>query len=136
MKNTRPHIDAEPGVLEQLHCTGNLPAQQSTVVAEVLADLLDGRHISSLNAVYASNTTRLASAIHQLSHEWEWVIERYDKRVSTRDGRSPEVRLYYLSPECIAQAMARGAAHWVRQVREARADKRSKAGRALDLDAA
>lgn len=116
--------------MELMPATGALPERKNTVIAEVLAHLLDGHHITGLEAVFESNSTRLAHHIHALGKGHGWTIVRCEKVVGTADGRVQAVSEYWLDPDVIEAAMKLGAREWVASVRKARAARRAKAAQA------
>ncbi|MDP3520687.1 MAG: hypothetical protein Q8S02_08700 [Hydrogenophaga sp.] len=120
---------------------GNLPTRQNTVLAEVLARLLDGAHLTGMDAVFDAHTTRLSHHIHALRKDHGWdAIEARDLVVGTKDGRVETISVYSLPLEVIAKAMSEGAMSWAAEVRAARRALRAKAAlakrRAGDMNAA
>lgn len=110
---------------------GDFPVKPATVCAEVLARLLNGERLTSIDAVSEASTTRLAAVVHYLGESYRWNIQGDDKATGCRDGRVSWVKEYYLAPEAIANAMQAGAACWCAQVRTARRVLRTKAAQAL-----
>lgn len=107
---------------------GHLPKRQATVLAEVLARLLNYEKLTGLEAVAAASTTRLAHHVHALGRDYGWRIDRHDKIIGTRDGRVQEVSEYWLDPRLIEAAVAQGARVWCAEVWKARADLRTQGG--------
>lgn len=99
------------------------PKRLDTVTAAVAADLLEGRHPSGKTCWREHGSSRLAHYIWALN-KYGWPIRFEDVLVSTSDGRTTEIRKYYLSPEVIATQGERGHA-FVHAVRKAR-DKRKR----------
>lgn len=109
---------------------GTLPKRLATVTSEVLARLLCGECLTSLDSVVDSSTTRLGAFIHRLSDDYGWQIESVPFAAGCVDGRVSWPHRYYLRPEIIATARAAGAEAWCKGVRRARAALRKKAAEA------
>lgn len=101
-----------------------LPTQTHTVTAEVLARLLAGDTLTSLDAVYSSSTTRLSAVIHRLRNLHGWPVQSVEREVGCNDGRTAFVAVYTLGHEARAAAMA-GAAGWCEKVRADRQAQRA-----------
>lgn len=99
---------------------GLFPRKHDTVRAEVLAQLMDGRIITSMSAVFNSSTTRLAAVVHALRKSYKWAIESVEQVVSTNDGRMAEVSAYRLPSQIAMKAMAQGGAEYCASVTAAR----------------
>ena len=108
---------------------GRLPVRLGTVVAEVLARLLNHESLTSLDAVFDASTTRLAAVVFYLESDYRWTIERRDIAAGCKDGRVAWVTEYRLDPLTIEAAMA-AAGKWCADVRRARAALRRKATQA------
>lgn len=110
---------------------GHLPQRQDTVTAEVLRRLLEGERLTSLAGVYEASTTRLGAVVFSLRESHGWICDTRDKAAACRDGRVAWVTEYRL---CEAQRLAAvqcpEALKWCRQVREARAKRRTEAAQA------
>ena len=106
---------------------GGLPAKLQTVTSEVLARLLNGERMTSLDAVHDASTTRLSAVVHYLQTAYGWTIERRDKATGCRDGRVAWVSEYWIDSDTAARALTAGADAWCKQVREARRELRTKA---------
>lgn len=119
-----------PGTGARIIATGGYPAKLATVTAEVLARLLAGEKLTSLDGVREASTTRLSAVVHYLQTEYGWPIEATDKAAGCRDGRVSWVAEYAMPSESIACAVAAGAAAWCTDVRRARAVLRANAARA------
>ena len=132
MNSARPIKDeaSAPGTGVHIIATGGYPAKLATVTAEVLARLLAGEKLTSLDGVREASTTRLGAVVFYLKGEYGWPIEAADKAAGCRDGRVSWVSEYALPPESIACAKAAGAAVWCADVRCARAALRANAARA------
>lgn len=103
------------------------PSRLASVTAEVLARLLRGERLTSLDAVAASSTTRLAAVIDYLTGQYGWAIDRKDLAAGCRDGRVAWVREYHLSAQVIANAQAAGGDGWCAGVWQERQQLRTKA---------
>lgn len=109
---------------------GSWPVKQNTVTADVLARLLTGERLTSLDTVYEASTTRLGAVIFYLANDYGWRIESIDKAAGCRDGRVAWVSEYFLPTEIIARAMVAGAGVWCAEVRAARNKRRAYAAQA------
>lgn len=98
----------------------------SSVRAEVLANLLDGRSLTGMDAVIGMSTTRLADHIHVL-RGCGWKLETEDKIVATADGRVTTVAEYTMPTGERERGFAAGAAEWIERVRAARKAQRERA---------
>lgn len=111
--------------------SGRLPARQNTVIAEVLAQLLDGNKLTGMDAVFDAHTTRLSHHIYALRNDHGWkAIQDRDVVVGTKDGRVQTISVYELPAAVIEQAMNAGARPWINGVRVARRALRAKAAQA------
>ena len=109
---------------------GTYPVRLDTVVAEVLARLLNHESLTGMEAVFGASTTRLAAVVHYLESDYGWTIDRRDMAAGCKDGRVAWVTEYRLNPLTIEAAMAAGAGKWCADVRRARAALRKKAAQA------
>ena len=109
---------------------GRYPCKLDSVAAEVLARLLAGESLQSLEMVHSSSTTRLAAQIHYIEKFYFWDIERCELVAGCADGRIAWVTRYSLHGVVIAAAMAVGAAEWMSDVFAARRTLRAKAAEA------
>lgn len=133
MKNAPNRTNAIESVADQgahIIAPGDFPVKPATVCAEVLARLLNGERLTSLDAVSGASTTRLAAVVHYLGDSYRWSILAEDKATGCRDGRVSWVAEYRLPPETIALAMSAGAGAWCSKVRAARRALRAKAAEA------
>ena len=124
-----------PGTDASIIAIGAFPAKLATVTAEMLAQLLAGKKLTSLDGVYGASTTRLAALIHHIEEVHGWTISRDWTMAGCKDGRYASVRVYFLDPEVISRAMAAGGAEWRLAVSAARALLRSKAHQAFEFAA-
>ena len=108
---------------------GAFPDKTGSVKAEFLADLLERKKITQNYATENNNTSRAASAKHQLC-DAGWPIENVWTVVGTGDGRVKKVALYVMPEDAITRAYACGAAAWIARVREARKKGREQAPKA------
>jgi hypothetical protein len=109
---------------------GKFPTRRNTVVAQVLADLLGSGEVTTIEGVFESSTTRIPAVINALGDLHGWLIDRHDVSVGTKDGRTPEVRVYYLRQSIIKAAFEAGAAQFIKEVREQRKARRKDAPKA------
>lgn len=109
---------------------GALPLRKDTVIAEVLANLLGGRRLTGMEAVFGMSSTRLSHHIWALGRDHGWNVGRCDKVVGTNDGRVQTISEYWLPPTTIDQAMQAGAGVWVEEVRRLRLARRKNAAEA------
>lgn len=117
-----------PGTGASIVAPGRLPHKRATVTSEVLARLLAGERMTSLEAVGCASTTRLAAVVAYLQTNYDWHIERADKAAGCRDGRVAWISVYWLGPEVISVSLATGGAKWCVEVRAARRLLRAKVG--------
>lgn len=130
MKNGRPH-NVETTALDKRDSTpGILPRRVNTVLAGVLADLLDGHTVTGMEAVFKQSTTRAAAVVHYLEEQYDWSIERRDVATGTNDGRIAAIKVYWLSAAVRESALADGARAWVNDVRSAATKRRKGASKA------
>ena len=132
MTRARPIKDeaSAPGTGARIIATGGYPAKPATVTAEVLARLLAGDKLTSLDGVRDASTTRLSAVVHYLQTEYGWPIEAAERAAGCRDGRVSWVAEYAMPRASITCAMAAGAVAWCTDVRRARAVMRANAARA------
>ena len=114
----------------QIIAAGGFPVKQNTVTADVLARLLAGGRLTSLDTVYEASTTRLGAVVFYLENDYGWQIQSIDKAAGCKDGRVAWVSEYFMPAEIIACAMAAGAAEWCAQVRASRCKRRAHAAQA------
>jgi hypothetical protein len=109
---------------------GDFPVKQNTVTADVLARLLTGERLTSLDTVYEASTTRLGAVVFYLEKDYGWPIQSIDKAAGCKDGRVAWVSEYFLPAEIISFAMTTGAGEWCTKVRAARRARRAHAAQA------
>ena len=109
---------------------GALPTRQNTVIADVLSQLLPGKTLTGMDAVFGAHTTRLADVVFRLERDHGWTIQRRESVVGCKDGRTATITKYFLNPSTIAAAQLIGSVAWCAEVRTARAILRSKAAAA------
>ena len=114
----------------QIIAAGGFPVKQNTVTADVLARLLTGERLTSLDTVYEASTTRLGAVVFYLVNKYGWQIESMDKAAGCKDGRVAWVSEYFVPAEIIICAMAAGAGEWCAKVRAARRKRRAHAAQA------
>lgn len=103
---------------------GTLPRRRNTVIAAVLAYLLESNVPTGMDCVSKQSTTRLAAHIEYLERKYGWHIERRDIVTGTNDGRIATIAAYWLPQATIAQAFEAGARAWIESVKAARAERR------------
>jgi len=94
------------------------PTKLNSVLAAVVADLLQQQHLSGKTCWLEHGSSRLSHHIWVLNRSG-WPIQWTDVIVPTSDGRRVMIRQYYLPPEVIALEGGRGQA-FARAVRDAR----------------
>jgi len=114
---------------------GQLPKKRNTVVAAVLASLLESRAMTGMESVFKQSTTRLGAVIHYLENKYDWQIPRRDVATGTSDGRVANVSAYWLPQATIAKAFDAGAREWIESVKAARAERRKQSDK-CKVDAA
>lgn len=114
----------------QIIAAGDFPVKQNTVTADVLARLLAGERLTSLDTVYEASTTRLGAVVFYLANDYGWQIQSIDKAAGCKDGRVAWVSEYFMPAEIIARAMVAGAGEWCARVRAARRARRAQAAQA------
>lgn len=122
--------DTDHVAVRSRNFTGRLPSRQNTVLAAVLASMLEGRHLTGMDAVFGESTTRLAHHIWAIRGDYGWDVHSVDRVVGTKDGRVETIAVYSLPPEVIEVAMAQGARGWIDEVRRQRLALRRKAAEA------
>ena len=106
------------------YAPGKMPKRKNTVVAAVLASLLESRAMTGMESVFKQSTTRLGAVIHYLENKYDWQIPRRDIATGTSDGRVANVSAYWLPQATIAQAFDAGARNWIESVKAARTERR------------
>ena len=114
----------------QIITVGGFPVKQNTVTADVLARLLTGERLTSLNTVYEASTTRLGAVVFYLVNKYGWQIQSIDKAAGCKDGRVAWVSEYFLGNDTLTHALAASAGQWCAAVRAARTKRRAHAAQA------
>lgn len=114
---------------------GTLPIRRDTVVAAVLAGLLESNRLTGMESVFNQSTTRLSAYVHYIEKRYDWNIERRDMAVDTSDGRTTWITVYWLPQETISKAFEAGAREWVDSVKVARTERRKQASKRKALAA-
>jgi len=127
MKNAPIQTTNEGAVGTANYTPGGLPKRKNTVVAAVLASLLESRAMTGMESVFKQSTTRLGAVIHYLENKYDWHIDRRDVATGTNDGRVASVSAYWLPQATIARAFDAGAREWIESVKTARAERRKQA---------
>jgi hypothetical protein len=124
--------NGKPSALDDAKFTppGRFPKRVNTVIAEALADLIEGRRLTGMSAVFDASTTRLSHHIHALGKVHGWWVETFEKVVGTNDGRVQTIVEYFLSTDVIEAAFKQDAREWITRVRAARRARRAKAAEA------
>ena len=132
MKKKPAATEATTSVTDSANSTGvgRFPKLVNTVIAEALADLIEGRRLTSMKGVFDSSTTRMPHHIYASRKHHDWLIEREKKVIGTKDGRVQTIVEYFLSPDVIEAAFKKGAREWIARVRAARRARRAKAAEA------
>lgn len=106
---------------------GKLPVRKGTIVAGVLARLLeDAKPLTVWDAVDAFRTTRLNNAIRTLKKKYGWPIELVEFPTYMPDGRIVWVKGYKLPQAAIDHAFRKtNVATWINMVKVAQARQRS-----------
>lgn len=117
--------EVKPSAVDHCESTpGTLPHRRNTVIAHVLAGLLESKAMTGMDSVFKQSTTRLAAHIEYLERKYGWHIERRDVVTGTNDGRIATIAAYWLPQATIAQAFEAGARAWIESVKAARAARR------------
>lgn len=124
MKNAPIQTTNEGAVGTANYTPGNLPKRINTVVAAVLASLLESKTMTGMESVFKQSTTRLGAVIHYLESKYAWHIDRKEFATGTSDGRIAHPSAYWLPQATIAQALDAGAREWIESVKAARAERR------------
>jgi hypothetical protein len=103
-----------------------LPKRKGSVIASVLADMLGGAVINSVDSADDLSTTRLKDNISNLRkrHGWD-VIESSKVAKATPDGRVQWVTQYWLPMKVIQAYCNEQTRDWIKGVRSARSIKRA-----------
>jgi hypothetical protein len=126
IKNTTAALsDSQPdSVKDYVIDRGTLPKRVNTVLAAVLAGMLESKKCTGMESVFKQHTTRLSHHIYALTRYYGWHIERRDMAAGTSDGRVVHITTYWLPQETIAKAFEAGAREWIASVNAARAELR------------
>lgn len=122
-----PNQTASESAIDNCDFTpGTRPHRLNTVIAAVLASLLETNALTGMESVFKQSSTRLAAHIEYLERKYGWRIERRDVVTGTNDGRIATIVAYWLPQATIAQAFEAGAREWIENVKAARAERRKK----------
>ena len=83
--------------------TPAFPSVLDSVIAEVLACLLDGQTITQRESYERFSTVNIPRTIHDLRHNYGWPVITTPEESHTRDGRIARYARYSLSPDVIAR---------------------------------
>ena len=129
MKNAPTAFSNESAENKRDYTCGILPHRVDTVVAEMLALLIEGRELTSMEAVFGQSTTRLSAHVYRAKERYCWQVKRKNVAVGTKDGRVVEVVRYWLPAEVREAALNSGARAWIERVKMARASRRKQAAK-------
>ena len=79
------------------------PPVLDSVIAEVLACLLDGQTITQRESYEHFSTVNIARTIHDLRHFYGWPVITTPEESPTRDGRIARYARYSLASDVIAR---------------------------------
>ena len=136
MKNAPDRKATESAIPEQNSAIFSYPQKPASACAEVLARLLAGEVLTSVDTLEQCSTMRAAAHVGYLKTRYGWAIEGEPRAVGCTDGRCVEVASYRLPSEVIQAARAAGASRWIAQVKQARAALRARAAAAYRRAAA
>jgi len=83
--------------------TPAFPPVLDSVIAEVLACLLDGQTITQRESYERFSTVNIPRTIHDLRHNYGWPVITTPEESPTRDGRIARYARYSLAPDVIAR---------------------------------
>ena len=83
--------------------TPSFPPVLDSVIAEVLACLLNGQTVTQRESYERFSTVNIARTIHDLRHNYGWPIITTPEESHTRDGRIARYARYSLSSDVIAR---------------------------------
>lgn len=83
--------------------TPAFPPVLDSVIAEVLACLLDGQTVTQRESYERFSTVNIARTIFDLRHNYGWPVITTPEESHTRDGRIARYARYSLSPDVIAR---------------------------------
>lgn len=129
MKNAPTAFSNESAGNKRDYTCGILPIRVDTVIAEVVALLIEGRDLTGIEAVSEQSTTRLSAHIYYAEKRYSWQVQRRNVAVGTKDGRVVEVIRYWLPAEVREAAFNSGARPWIERVKDARASRRKQAAK-------
>ena len=127
MRNARPQNSETSAADTANYTPGKLPKRKNTVVAAVLASLLESKSLTGMESVFKQSTTRLGAVIFYLENKYDWQIPRRDMATGTSDGRIASISAYWLPQATIASAFDAGALDWIESVKAARTERRKQA---------
>lgn len=113
-------------VVQTKKITPTMPKRKGSVIAAVLADLLSGAAIDSIDWADELGTTRLKDQISNLRkrHGWE-AIESISVARATADGRVQWVMQYFMPSGVIDFYKNEKTRIWINEVRSVRRNKRA-----------
>lgn len=119
MKNAPTTNSSESVPNKRDYTPGTLPIRRNTVMAAVLAGLLESKVITSVDSVIAQSAPPLTTVIRTLEKRYNWKIERRDVATGKNDGRIECDTAYLLPEETITQAHEMGVQSWIDDVHAA-----------------
>lgn len=125
MKNAPTTNSNESAPGKANYTVGIRPARTNTVLACVLARLLEGESLTGMESVFKQSTTRLSAFIHRLSRHYGWAIESTTLVAGTNDGRIAYISSYWLPSPVIASAFETGSREWIEKVNRAREQRKN-----------
>lgn len=129
MKNAPTALSSESAGNKLNYICGTFPRRVDTVLAEMLALLIEGRDLTGIGAVFEQSTTRLSAHVYRAKKRYCWPVRCKNVVVGTEDGRVVEVARYWLPIAVREAAFNAGAFAWIELVKEARASRRKQAAK-------
>jgi hypothetical protein len=123
---------AEQKTTASIIASFSFPSRHASACAEVLARLLRGQSLTSIDIVFEASTTRCAAHVHHLRNKHGWPIETEERLHACDDGRTTTISIYRLPAAAIELARAAGSEKWIADVEAARAAQRARAGEAVE----
>jgi hypothetical protein len=127
MKNNRPQ-QVETSAKDTLRSI--FPKSPKTVFSAVLAELLEGHTLTSMDAVFKQYANRAETVIHCLEARYAWNIERRDIATATGDGLVVWVTAYWMTIHVREAAFKAGARAWIQKATSAANKRRKSASQA------
>lgn len=110
---------------------GKLPTRKGSVVATVLAKLLKGQKLNSIELAAETQTSRLKDVVASLRQQHGWGAIRSERiALGTADGRVQWVSQYWLSADALLEIDQSEIAAWTKAVERERYVQRMNVKRA------